>query len=157
VGVLLAMVGVLDMTVQGALVGPAVKRFGDRRVMITGLCFGAVGIACMGLAPTGLLFTLAMLPNALWGLAMPTIQALMTRRVSESEQGQLQGANNSVGAIAGVVSPLFFGAVYAVSVGPEAWFPHPGTAFLIASGVLLGAAIIGWRVARRASLAAAIP
>jgi DHA1 family tetracycline resistance protein-like MFS transporter len=98
-----------------------------------------------------------MLPNALWGLAMPTIQALMTRRVSESEQGQLQGANNSVGAIAGVVSPLFFGAVYAVSVGPEAWFPHPGTAFLIASGVLLGAAIIGWRVAKRASLAAAIP
>src|SRR3546814_10066710 len=67
-----------------------------------------------------------MLPNALWGLAMPTIQSLMTRRVSESEQGQLQGANNSVGAIAGVLSPLFFGAVYSISVGPEAWFPHPG-------------------------------
>ena len=83
---------------QGVLVGPVVKRFGDRRVMITGLCFGAVGIACMGLAPTGLMFTLAMLPNALWGLAMPTIQSLMTQHVSESEQGQLQGANNSVGA-----------------------------------------------------------
>jgi DHA1 family tetracycline resistance protein-like MFS transporter len=79
----------------------------------------------------------------------------MTQRVSEAEQGQLQGANNSVGAIAGVVSPLFFGAVYAISVGPDAWFPHPGTAFLIASAVLLGAAVIGWRVARRAQLAAA--
>lgn len=155
VGVLLAMVGVLDMIVQGALVGPLVKRFGDRRVMVTGLCFGALGIACMGLAPTGLLFTLAMLPNALWGLAMPTIQSLMTQRVSESEQGQLQGANNSVGAIAGVLSPLFFGGVYAVSIGPDAWLPHPGAAFLIASLVLLGAATIGWRVARRVRCQAA--
>src|SRR3546814_15886178 len=90
----------------------------------------------MGLAPTGLLFTLAMLPSAMWGLAMPTIQSLMTRRVSESEQRQLQGANNSVGAIAGVLSPLFFGAVYSISVGPEALFPHPGASFLLASLVL---------------------
>ncbi len=154
VGALLALVGMLDIIVQGVLVGPAVQRFGDRRVMITGLCFGAVGIACMGQAPTGMLFTLAILPNALWGLAMPTIQSLMSQRVSDSEQGQLQGANNSVGAIAGVVSPLFFGAVYGVSAGSHAWFPHPGTAFLIASVVLLGAAVVAWHVARPAPLAA---
>src|SRR3546814_16262229 len=80
----------------------------------------------------------------------------MTRRVSESEQGQLQGANNSVGAITGVLSPLFFGAVYSISVGPEAWFPHPGAAFLIASLVLFGAATIAWRVAMRARVAAAV-
>src|SRR3546814_13547632 len=99
-----------------------------------------------------------MLPNALWGLAMPTIQSLMTRRVSESEQGQLQGANNSVGAIAGVLSPLFFSAVYSISAGPEAWFPHPGAAFLIASLVLFGAASIPWLVglpAREPAAAAA--
>lgn len=155
VGVLLAMVGVLDMLVQGVLVGPVVKRWGDRKTMVFGLFAGAVGIACMGLAPNGWLFTLAMLPNALWGLAMPTIQSLMTQRVSESEQGQLQGANNSVGSIAGVVSPLFFGAVYAVSVGDDARFPHPGTAFLIAALVLAGAGVIGWRVARKAQREAA--
>src|SRR3546814_6986227 len=73
----------------------------------------------MGLAPNGLFFSLAILPNALWGLAMPTLQSLMTRRVSESEQGQLQGANNSVASIAGVASPLFFGAVYSMSRSEE--------------------------------------
>src|SRR3546814_16636949 len=80
----------------------------------------------------------------------------MTRRVSESEQGQLQGANNSVGAIAGVLSPLFFGAVYSISVGPQAWLPHPGAPFLIASLVLFGASTIAWRVALPARLAAAV-
>ncbi|MGV3771188.1 MAG: TCR/Tet family MFS transporter [Sphingobium phenoxybenzoativorans] len=145
VGALLAMTGGLDMIMQGMLVGPVVKRLGDRRTMIIGLCFGAIGLACMGLAPTGWLFVAAMFPNALWGLAMPTIQALMTRRVSESEQGQLQGANNSVGSIAGVISPLFFGTIYSLSAGSGAPLPFIGSAFLIAALVLALAAFIGQR------------
>jgi DHA1 family tetracycline resistance protein-like MFS transporter len=153
VGVLLSLVGVLDMIVQGLVVGPVVKRFGDRATMVFGLFGGATGIACMGLAPTGLLFTLAMIPNALWGLAMPTLQSLMTRHVSESEQGQLQGANMSVASIAGVASPLFFGAVYSFTVAPGSLLPFSGTAFLIAALVLLAAAVIGWLVARQAGRA----
>lgn len=148
VGSLLALVGLLDMGVQGLLVGPVVKRLGDRTTMVTGLAFGAVGIACMGLAPTGWLFVAAMLPNALWGLAMPTIQSLMTQRVSESEQGQLQGANNSVGSIAGIVSPLFFGGIYALSVGGNPTLPFIGSAFLIAAAVLGSAALLGWAAGR---------
>lgn len=144
VGLLLAFAGVLDMIVQGVLTGPVVQRLGDHRTMIVGLLIGSVGIACMGLAPDGLTFTLALLPNALWGLAMPTIQSLMTRRVSDTEQGQLQGANNSVGSIAGVASPLFFGAVYAMSVGENATLPHVGMAFFIAAVVLFSGALIGW-------------
>lgn len=151
VGTLLAMVGLLDMGVQGVLVGPVVKRLGDRRTMVIGLAFGAVGIACMGLAPTGWLFVAAMLPNALWGLAMPTIQSLMTVRVSESEQGQLQGANNSVGSIAGILSPLFFGGVYALSVGSNPFLPWIGSAFFIAALVLGLGALLGLGVSRSAA------
>ncbi|WP_313573848.1 TCR/Tet family MFS transporter [Brevundimonas sp.] len=171
VGALLAMVGVLDMIVQGVLVGPASKRFGDRATMIFGLCGGAVGIALMGWAPTGVAFIVAMFPNALWGLAMPTLQSLMTRRVGESEQGQLQGANMSVASIAGVASPLFFGWIYSVSVGEgggraaawlserglpavsaaaDAMLSEPGLAFYLASAVLALGALIGFRTARRA-------
>ncbi len=153
VGAVLALVGVLDMIVQGVLVGPVVKRFGDRATMVFGLFAGAAGITCMGLAPTGFLFMLAMFPNALWGLSMPTLQSLMTRHVSESEQGQLQGANMSVASIAGVASPLFFGAVYALTVAENSALPWPGLSFLIAALVLLSAALIGWSVARKAGIA----
>ncbi|MBE1208515.1 TCR/Tet family MFS transporter [Aminobacter carboxidus] len=153
VGTLLAMVGVLDMTVQGLIVGPVVKRFGDRATMVFGLFAGAFGIACMGLAPSGFWFSLAIIPNALWGLAMPTTQSLMTQRVSEFEQGQLQGANMSVASIAGVASPLFFGAVYAWTVRDGTPMPYPGLAFYLAAAVLLGAALLGWVVARQADRA----
>jgi DHA1 family tetracycline resistance protein-like MFS transporter len=144
VGLCLALAGILDMAVQGGLTGPVAKRLGDRNTMILGLLGGTSGILAMGLAPDGLLFTLALLPNSLWGLAMPTLQALMTRRVSESEQGQLQGANNCLASIAGVASPLFFGWVYSLSVGEAAPLPFVGAAFFIAAGVLLLAAVIGW-------------
>jgi DHA1 family tetracycline resistance protein-like MFS transporter len=174
VGLLLALVGVLDMLVQGVLVGPVVKRLGDRMTMVLGLVGGTVGIAAMGWAPDGLMFILAMLPNALWGLAMPTLQSLMTRRVGEDEQGQLQGANMSVASIAGVMSPLFFGWVYSFSVGDGAigtrlWIAEtlafasggvqraavrvltdPGLAFYLAAVALLLAALIGWWVGRQA-------
>jgi len=150
VGLLLAMVGVLDMLVQGVLVGPVVKRLGDRTTMVLGLFGGTIGVAAMGWAPDGLWFIAAMLPNALWGLAMPTLQSLMTRRVGEDEQGQLQGANMSVASIAGVMSPLFFGWVYSVSVGEHALIQMPGLAFYLAAVALLLAAIIGWWVGRQA-------
>jgi len=150
IGALLALAGVLDMIIQGVVVGPVAARLGDHRTMVLGLVGGGVGIICLGLAPTPVTFVLALLPNAIWGLAMPTIQSLMTRLVSESEQGQLQGANMSLASIAGVASPLFFGFVYALSVGDEPVFPHPGTAFLIAGLILAGAAVLGWTVGKRA-------
>jgi DHA1 family tetracycline resistance protein-like MFS transporter len=86
---------------------------------------------------------------------MPTLQSLMTQRVSESEQGQLQGATMSVGSIAGIVSPLFFGWVYSFSLADNSPIPFSGTAFLIAGAVLCAAGIIGWLVARRAGRAEA--
>jgi DHA1 family tetracycline resistance protein-like MFS transporter len=149
VGLLLAAVGALDMVMQGAIVGPTVKALGDRRTMILGLIGGTCGIAMMGWAPTGLWFCAAMLPNTLWGLAMPTLQSLMTRRVGEDEQGQLQGATMSVASIAGVASPLFFGWVYTLTAGEDAAPWRSGISFLIAAGVLTVAAVIAVIVARR--------
>ncbi len=143
VGLLLASAGALDMMVQGYVVGKVSARFGDRRTMVIGLTAGAIGIFCMGVAPDKYWFAAALLPNCLWALAIPTLQSLMTARVSEREQGQLQGANNSVAAIAGVVSPLFFGWLYGLSTGT-----FPGLSFVVGSLVLFTAAFIGHRAGR---------
>ena len=44
VGFTLAGVGVCSMIVQGGLVGPIVKRFGERRALLVGLVCGVVGL-----------------------------------------------------------------------------------------------------------------
>jgi len=149
VGLVLALWGVLDVAVQALLVGPVVRRVGDRTAMVIGLVFGAVGLVGLGVAPGPISFIAAVVVSSIWGLAQPTIIALMTQRVSESEQGQLQGANQSVASLAGTAAPVFFGWVYGMSVGPDAALSHPGTAFLIGALVLGASAVVGHWAGRR--------
>jgi len=53
VGLTLAMVGICAMAVQGAGIGPIVKRFGERRALLLGLGCGAAGFLIFAVAPTG--------------------------------------------------------------------------------------------------------
>ncbi len=149
IGALLAVSGLLDFLVQGVLVGPAAQRFGDRTIVIFGLAGGALGLLAMGFAPTGLLFALALAPTALWGFAEPTIKSMMSARVTESEQGRLQGASFSVVSLAGIVGPVFFGWVYGLSFATM-----PGLIFAIGAAVLIGAALCAIRVGETAPLPA---
>ncbi|WP_312689233.1 TCR/Tet family MFS transporter, partial [Brevundimonas nasdae] len=59
VGMLLAMVGLLDMATQGLVVGPVTKALGDRKTMLLGLFGGTIGMALMGWAPVGWAFVAA--------------------------------------------------------------------------------------------------
>jgi DHA1 family tetracycline resistance protein-like MFS transporter len=147
VGLALAGVGVCSALVGGVMVRPVVRRFGERRSLIAGLVFGAAGFAIFGLAPTGWVFWIGIPVMSLWGLTSPAAQGLMTRRVSPSEQGQLQGANSSLMGLAGLVGPLVFTAAFAHFIGPSAWH-IPGAAVLLAAAVLVLALPVAVVVAR---------
>jgi DHA1 family tetracycline resistance protein-like MFS transporter len=134
IGLLLTGAGVLDLVMQGLLVGPAVRRWGERRTVLIGLAGRTFGVLLLGLAPYGWLYALALLPNAMWGLAEPPLRALQSARVSESAQGQLQGANHCVASLAGIVGPSFFGTIYALTSRTV-----PGLAFGAAAALVLAA------------------
>jgi DHA1 family tetracycline resistance protein-like MFS transporter len=136
IGALLAFSSVLDLIMQGAVVGPATARFGDRRTTIIGLIGGTLSFLAMGLAPSAPWFVAAMIPASLMGLAEPTLKSMLSRRVPESEQGQLQGAMQSLASVAGISGPVFFGWVFAVSSATA-----PGLSFVIAAGILAVAAV----------------
>ena len=61
----------------------------------------------------------------------------MSQRVDPSEQGQLQGAMNSLFGIAGMISPLVFTAVFAWAVAPERAVKFPGIAYWMPAALLL--------------------
>ena len=148
VGLTLALVGISSMIVQGGLVGPAVKKFGERRALLAGLLFGAAGFLIQALAPTGALFLIAIPFIALYGVASPALQALMSRRVSPTEQGQLQGAIHSVGGLGGLLAPFVFTQILALFIAPESPVALPGAPWLLATAVLLAAAVIAERQTR---------
>jgi DHA1 family tetracycline resistance protein-like MFS transporter len=149
VGLTLAGVGICAMVVQGGLVGPAVAHFGDRTALIVGLLFGAVGFFVYGIAESGTVFLLGVPLMALWGLASPSAQGLMSRRVSASEQGQLQGANASIMGIASMIGPGIFTLTFARAIEPGVTWQQPGAPFLLAALLLALAAVVAWRATRR--------
>ncbi len=153
VGYMLMGVGICAVIVQGGLVKPAVRALGERRALATGLLFGAAGFAIYGLAPTGFWFLVGVPVMALWGIANPSAQGIMTHLVDATEQGQLQGALSSIMGIASVFGPGLFTQAFADAIGRHESWGLPGAPFLLASLLLLGAALIAWRTTRPGHLA----
>jgi len=141
VGNSLALVGVCAAVVSGALVGPFVKRFGERRSVISGLLFGTMGFAGFALAARGWIILAAIPFIALWGIAAPAMQSLMTRHVDQSSQGKLQGAINSLRAITGMAGPVLFTQIFALAISPQYGFHLPGAPYYLAA-LLLGASLL---------------
>jgi MFS transporter, DHA1 family, tetracycline resistance protein len=153
VGLTLAMVGICAMVVQGAAIGPIVKRLGERRALLLGLGCGAVGFLIFGAAPTGALFWLGIPVMALWGVSGAAIQALMTQLVARDQQGQLQGATTSVQSLSQLLGPLLFNLTFAYFIGAQAPLKLPGAPFLLASALLVLAFVIAMHVlSRRAAV-----
>jgi len=148
VGYVLALVGVCNVIVQAVLMRRLVARFGERRCLLAGLLFGSAGFVVQALAPTGLVFLLAVPLLALWGLAGPSSQALITRQVAEDQQGRLQGALTSAVSLTGVFGPATFASVFAASIAVGVSVELPGAAFLLAAALLLLAAGCAWRSTR---------
>src|ERR1041385_6260950 len=148
VGFTLALVGVCAVIVQAGLVARAVQAPGERRTLVIGLACGAVGFALYGVAPTGALFCLGIPVMALWGLASPAAGGLMSKRVSPSEQGQLQGANASIQSIANLVAPGIFALLFSYAIGGGRDWNLPGAPFLLAAVLLAAATALAWHVTR---------
>jgi DHA1 family tetracycline resistance protein-like MFS transporter len=145
VGLTLAMVGICAMVVQGLGIGPIVGRLGERRALLLGLGCGAVGFLIFGLAPSGPLFWLGIPVMAFWGVAGAATQALMTRLVAPDQQGQLQGATNSVQSVSQLVGPFLFTLTFAWFIGSQAPMKLPGAPFLLAAALLVLGLVIAWR------------
>jgi DHA1 family tetracycline resistance protein-like MFS transporter len=145
VGLMMAGVGVAAMIVQGGLIRPITARFGERTTLLAGSLSGAAGFFTYGAAPEGWMFCLGIPVMAFWGLAGPATQALMSRRVSASEQGQLQGAIASINGVTGLIGPSLFTQVFAYFIGPGVLWHVPGAPFVLASLLLVLAAVIAWR------------
>jgi DHA1 family tetracycline resistance protein-like MFS transporter len=141
VGLVLALVGVSSMIVQGGLMGPTIRRLGERNTLLIGIACGVAGFLVMGFAPNGTVFFWSMPLAALWGLAGPAAMGMMAARVGGSEQGQLQGANNSLRAISELIGPSVFTLTFAYFIGGGRQWHAPGAPFILAAA-LLGSSIM---------------
>ncbi len=137
IGLSLAGFGLSMALVQGLLIRVILKYLGDRGTVVFGLSFNIMMLSVFGLVSNGTL-ALALTPFAAFGaVVFPAIQGMMSRRVGDDSQGQLQGVLTSIAAVAMVGSPLIMTSAFSLGTANDAGLYLPGAPFFLASGLLM--------------------
>ncbi|QGM99340.1 TCR/Tet family MFS transporter [Methylocystis parvus] len=144
----LAIVGISQTVVSGGLVRPTVARLGEKTTFAIALASGALGFLAYAFAPTGALFMAAPPLIALWGMANPSFQGLATRLAGQSEQGRLQGAFGSLRGVSGMVGPLLFTQIFAMSLSLDLFI---GAGYFLAGLLLAASLFIGLKAIEKGS------
>jgi len=137
VGLSLAAVGIFSGLYGAVLVKPLVAKIGERSALSLGLLGGTAGYMMLGLSKTGLLLLCGIPVLNLMSVAWPSAQSIMSCEVKPSEQGQMQGAIQSLRGLAGIFGPGLFTYIFSKSIGAGAAIHAPGAAFFVAAGLLL--------------------
>jgi MFS transporter, DHA1 family, tetracycline resistance protein len=112
IGYVFSYIGITSAVVQGLLVGPMNKRYGERKLLYAGLIFGAIGLVMLPFVPANY-FWIELVALAFIALAngciTPSILGLLSNTIGPREQGAMLGLNQSTGALARVFGPAFGG------------------------------------------------
>jgi DHA1 family tetracycline resistance protein-like MFS transporter len=155
-GFALFCVGLVAAIVQGGLLSPLLRRFGDVRLVMMGLTIGGCAYLFYGLAQQGWMMYAIIVGNFLSFAAGPALQGIVSNAVDPTEQGVTMGALNSINSIMFVVAPLIGAPLLALVSGmpPSDW--RIGATFYVSAALQLVALLVARRhfAARRIVAAA---
>lgn len=149
-GLSLAMVGVMAAVVQGGLTRKIIPRLGERKSVISGLLIGVAAFICYGLATRGWMIYPVIIIGALMGITTPALQGMISNSVRPDEQGEVQGALTSLGAVAGIAGPPLATGLFGYFIGSRAPAYVPGAAFFCSALLNLIALALAARSFRKA-------
>lgn len=144
IGVSLGVVGLLVGVVQGGLTRVINPKLGNARSIYIGLILYSVGMLLFGLATTGWMMLIFLVPYCLGGIAGPALQATITSEVDVREQGELQGALTSLMSATAIVGPPMMTNLFAWAIRPGSPVYMPGAPFFLASFLMLISAVVAF-------------
>ncbi|WP_232476274.1 TCR/Tet family MFS transporter [Flavisphingomonas formosensis] len=133
IGASLAFVGITMVLVQTLLMGRIVSAIGEWRAALLGMGIGVVSFVGYMLSTQGWMAFAIMAVTCCEAIAGPALSAMMSTRAPNDAQGELQGFNQSVGAIASILAPMLLNPALAYFTSKAAPVYFPGAAFAIAA------------------------
>ncbi|MEG9432680.1 TCR/Tet family MFS transporter [Terriglobus sp. ADX1] len=115
VGVSFALFGLLHAVFQSILPERFQRWVGERGSILAGIAADTTGYALYSIASTTVA-ALSILPLlCLGGIALPSVQSMLSRSVDESRQGELQGVLTSLNSLIAVGGPVVASSLYSVA------------------------------------------
>src|SRR5262245_6801227 len=107
-GYFFAAFGILGAVIQGGMIRPIVKQYGDKATFLAGLVFATIGLVAVALTYSVTIFALTLVPLAIGiGLGHPTMSSLVSLVGRNDEQGRVQGAASAVESLGRTVGPVW--------------------------------------------------
>ncbi len=150
VGWSLGAFGVASIIVQGGLIRLIIPKIGLYWAGIIGVVSAVIAYAIMGGANTGWMIYVAGPFAAFAGLAGPSINNMMSSRISESEQGELQGALGAAQGLAMMAGPILMTQTFQRFTSGAAPTYIPGAPFIVAAALAVLALITFFVVTTKA-------
>jgi DHA1 family tetracycline resistance protein-like MFS transporter len=148
IGLSVALYGVLLVIVQGGLTGASIARFGAKTTCLVGFLFAIPAYSLFAFAPGSWAMILGIVLGSFAGLTFPAMQQLMTERIAEDAQGELQGAIASMVSLTSIVGPIIMTGLFGAFADDQGLF-FPGAPFALSVTVLLVAfGALQWNLAR---------
>jgi MFS transporter, DHA1 family, tetracycline resistance protein len=145
-GLSLGVVGIMTMIVQGGLIRYINPKLGNEKSVYIGLAIYSLGMLAFAFADKSWMMFVFMVPYCLGGIAGPALQAILAGHMPPSEQGELQGALTSMISATSIIGPLVMTNLFAYFTKPGAPIHFSGAPFLLGSILLMGSAIVAYRV-----------
>ena len=110
------VVGVIAMIVQGGLIGPLVKQFGELRLTLAGVGFVIAGCITLILANIDnsipMVFSSVAILALGTGLVTPCLRSLISRRLNDAGQGAVLGSLQGLQSLGTFLGATFAGFCY---------------------------------------------
>jgi len=137
VGLSLAAFGLASAAVQGGLIRIIIPKIGQFWAAVIGIASAAIGYVMIGLANAGWIIYAAGPFAAFAGLYGPSLTNMMSSRMNEKEQGELQGAIGAAQGLALMIGPLLMTRTFNVFAKEDADIFLPGAPFVLASALVI--------------------
>ena len=151
IGISLAVVGIVVSFAQAVLVGILVKRWGQTKVIIFGFTLWTIGMFLFSMAKESWMLYAFLIPYCLGGIAGPTLQGVLSNQVSESEQGNLQGALTSMISITTILGPGLATFLFYRYTEEGAAIYFPGAPFVAGAILLLVSTLVVLKALQKVS------
>jgi MFS transporter, DHA1 family, tetracycline resistance protein len=145
IGYSLGAVGLLSALVQGYLIKLILPRIGQKRGVYIGLFLYAMGFALYAFASAGWMMFLIMVPYILGSIAGPSLQGIISTKVTANEQGELQGALTSLQSLTSIIGPPLMTNLFYEFTKKGAPIYFPGAPMLLAAVLTLAGAYLARR------------
>lgn len=135
IGLTLAGFGIMMALTQGILTGPTVKALGEWNTALLGLVTAVVGAVGYGWAPSFGFILLFLVLHAGEGFVHPMLSALISHRVPDDAQGELQGGLSSIMSISMLLGTVFFSQTFGYFMSGAAGFVSPNVAMYVSAAL----------------------